>query len=156
MSFSIKLQETFRAIMDCQLIRTRTASETNMGEFERLLNGCQPDSKDPVETGQYETVQLIYGLNRAGWSRATGGAPHLVLWTDARSIVRELELSGVIYLSYDGTQYRVSKHEKHAEGRPLVDRPPVSRYVRRGAPPPLLMTQQVRTVRTKTDSDSFV
>jgi hypothetical protein len=120
MSLPKKLQTAYTALQNCQLLRTRTVDEKTLTEFQQLLNDCQPDLKTPdlLYQAQFDMVRCLYTANHQGFVKMISGssAECLVLWTEAKVIVRHFDLHGVLYLSYskDTGLYSAQKHERTA------------------------------------------
>jgi hypothetical protein len=112
-----KLFENYKNIVNSNLIRSKELSDDNITEFEFLLNQVQPQTDE--EHCMRSFVQYLYRKNPGHFTRfiQRSSLNHLVLWTEAKFMVRIFELRGLVYIKWDVDQakYVCSMHRTVSE-----------------------------------------
>ena len=117
--YPAKIFNNYRAIKKCALVKNKEITDESLDEFEMLLNDAQPSAEsDMVE---FNSMKALYMLNKHKFIELIRDTKleALILWTESKSIVNSLHLSGIAYVSYDPTlhKYRVEKHRNIAAPR---------------------------------------
>lgn len=105
-----RLYESYKAIRNSELIVNKTLNDTTISELNDHLNASLPVGED--ETTTHSLVQFLYRKNPVNFCKflLRSRLNHLMLWTEAKCIVRHFGLQGVVYVKWDDSQYECSKH----------------------------------------------
>jgi len=105
-----RLYESYKAIRNSELIVNKTLNDTTISELKDHLNASLPVGED--ETTTHSLVQFLYRKNPVNFCKflLRSRLNHLMLWTEAKCIVRHFGLQGVVYVKWDDSQYECSKH----------------------------------------------
>jgi hypothetical protein len=82
-----------------------------IAEFQKNLNDAQPSGE--LETQTRSLIQYLYRKNPNNFCRflVRSRLSHLILWTEAKCIVRHFGLRGVVYVKWnDDNSYECSLH----------------------------------------------
>lgn len=103
----------YKMLTQTALVKNKNYTEAELNKFEVILNTSLPLDENRTE---YNLIKFLHHTNEFGFGKLVEGnvAEATVLWTDARTIVRWFDLSGILYLSYDrqSGQYRAKPHKK--------------------------------------------
>lgn len=104
------LYDSYKAIKTSNLILNKSLDEENIVELQTLLNASQPTSNDEVMSRSL--IQYLYRKNPTNFCRylVRSRLSHLILWTEAKCIVRHFGLQGVVYVKWDDMKYECSLH----------------------------------------------
>jgi hypothetical protein len=106
------LYENYNALRCSDLILNKSLSPESIQEFQKLLNAAQPDSHDDNDNMMRAFVQFLYRKNPTnfcGFLIRSRLSP-LILWTEAKCIVRHFGLRGALYIKWGETRYECSLH----------------------------------------------
>ena len=105
------LYESYKCIRNSNLITNQSLDVENIYELQQHLNNAQPKNED--ETTLRSLVQYFYRKNPINFCRflVHSRLNHLILWTEAKCIVRHFGLQGVVYIKWDEGSYHCSLHQ---------------------------------------------
>jgi hypothetical protein len=105
-----RLYESYKAIRNSELIANKTLNDSTISELKDHLNASVPVGED--ETTTHSLVQFLYRKNPVNFCKflLRSRLNHLMLWTEAKCIVRHFGLQGVVYVKWDDSQYECSRH----------------------------------------------
>ncbi len=116
-----RLANIWERLATGNLATTKKATETNVPEFNKILNTSLPVTE--YETGASNLVRHLYNTNREAFFRYihASGLKHLLLLTNGGPIVSGLGLTGVIVIRWDraAKEFAVVPAET-----PRTERPP--------------------------------
>lgn len=102
------------------------AGRSDRGTIESMLNEAQAQNGD--EMAVQATIQSLYRHNPVMFYKflVNNKLSHLVLWTEAKLIVKHYRLQGIVYVKWNfaGNSYEVLPHKNHSptdEEHTLVD-----------------------------------
>lgn len=103
--------DNYKAIRDSDLLLKKTVNHDNIVKFEEQLNLAQPKTEDDQKTRSI--IQYLYRKNPTNFCRflVRSRLNHLILWTEAKCIVRYFGLRGVVYVKWDDTAYKCNLHK---------------------------------------------
>lgn len=95
------LYDGFNTITSCPLLSENILTEETIREFEYLLNQAQP--KNANEESVRSVIQYMYWKNPINFCRflLRSKLSHLILWTDAKCIIRHFQLRGLVYVKWN-------------------------------------------------------
>lgn len=105
------LYDSYKRIRSSNLITTRSLDVENINELQQNLNDAQPKNED--ETTLRSLVQFFYRKNPINFCKflVHSRLNHLILWTEAKCIVRHFGLQGFVYIKWDDGVYQCSLHQ---------------------------------------------
>lgn len=105
-----QVYDSYKAIRNSDLILSKTLDEKNIEEFQTHLNSSQPKSDEENMTRSF--IQYLYRKNPTNFCRflVRSRLSHLILWTEAKCIVRHFGLRGVVYVKWNDHEYECSLH----------------------------------------------
>ncbi len=137
MSLPKYLYQTYKAVRDCELVKTHNVTPTSLQEFEDLMNRSQPSKMlvDGTENKDYDrdvanhnfVRYSLFRGNEENFVRYVSNAQNqvngLILWTGNRHIVRFFGLKGLVHLKWDKVQnkYVVTKFESGKSRKPKTN-----------------------------------
>jgi hypothetical protein len=123
--FPARLAACYAALASIGVDCFRDVGGPQFGSLKALLDEAQPKSED--EHRSRSTIQFLCRQNPSSFYKflSNNKLECLVLWTEARCIVRHLGLRGVVYVKWNnGTQsYDVLPHRKSAARQNAGDEP---------------------------------
>jgi hypothetical protein len=113
-----QVYESYKAIRNSELIRNKVLSDKNIECFQLSLNTSLPLSEEDSKTRSL--IQYLYRKNPTNFCRflVRSKLNHLILWTEAKCIVRHFGLMGIVYVKWNDNSYECSLH-RHADGNLL-------------------------------------
>ena len=113
LNFPSSLFRSFKSLSKARLTRNNHTDVTSLQQFQQLLNDAQPKSLEELVL-----YKFIHGMFLEGRSKFLNYIRHtkmecLVLWTDARSIIRAFELRSIVYIKWvdDTRTYEVDVYK---------------------------------------------
>jgi hypothetical protein len=105
------LYDSYKCIKNINLITKKLLDDENIYELQEYLNLAQPQNED--ESAIRSLVQYFYRKNPANFCKflVHSRLNHLILWTEAKCIVRHFGLHGVVYIKWDDGKYHCSLHQ---------------------------------------------
>jgi hypothetical protein len=102
--------DTYKDIRNSNLISNKSIYDGSIEEFRDLLNKAQPQSKEDVQIRSL--IQYLYRRNPNNFCRylIRSRLSHLILWTEAKCIVRHFGLRGIVYVKWNSSEYECSLH----------------------------------------------
>jgi hypothetical protein len=102
--------DAYKDIRNSNLISNKSIYDGSIEEFCDLLNKAQPQSKEDVQIRSL--IQYLYRRNPNNFCRylIRSRLSHLILWTEAKCIVRHFGLRGIVYVKWDTSEYKCSLH----------------------------------------------
>jgi hypothetical protein len=109
-----QVYDSYKEIRDSELIRNKVLSDKNIEGFQLSLNNSQPVSEEESKTRSL--IQYLYRKNPTNFCRflVRSKLNHLILWTEAKCIVRHFGLRGIVYVKWNDNSYECSLH-RHAD-----------------------------------------
>jgi hypothetical protein len=103
--------DNYKAIRDSDLLLKKTVNHNNIVKFEEQLNLAQPKTEDDQKNRSL--IQYLYRKNPTNFCRflVRSRLSHLILWTEAKCIVRYFGLRGVVYVKWDDNEYKCNLHK---------------------------------------------
>jgi len=103
--------ESYKAIRNSDLISKKQLDEGTIKELQKSLNESQPKSENEQMSRSF--VQYLYRKNPTNFCRflMRSRLSHLILWTEAKCIVRHFGLQGVVYVRWNDDAYECSMHK---------------------------------------------
>ena len=103
--------ESYKAIRNSELILNKKLSEETIAELQKNLNASQPQTDNDHMTRSL--LQYLYRKNPTNFCRflMMSRLSHLILWTEAKCIVRHFGLQGVVYVRWNDNEYECSMHK---------------------------------------------
>ena len=120
--FPDRLAACYAAISAIGVDSIRDFGSSQFGSIKALLDDAQPKSED--EHKARITIQFLYRQNPSSFYKflINNKLGCLVLWTEAKCIVRHLGLRGIVYIKWNGAQgYTVLPHRKAAARQTAVE-----------------------------------
>jgi hypothetical protein len=110
-----QVYDSYKEIRNSELIRNKVLSDKNIECFQLSLNNAQPLSDEESKTRSL--IQYLYRKNPTNFCRflVRSKLNHLILWTEAKCIVRHFGLMGIVYVKWNNNSYECSLHT-HADG----------------------------------------
>lgn len=111
------LYDNYKRIRNSKLILNKSLDTDNIAEFQTYLNDAQPES--PEDYQMRALIQYLYRKNPNNFCRflVRSRLSHLILWTEAKCIVRHFGLRGVVYVKWnDDGAYECSLHRNVQSG----------------------------------------
>lgn len=104
------LFDSYKNILGSALLLNGCLDASSISEVEGYLNASQPATDEDHKCRAL--IQYLYRKNPSNFIRflVRSKLSHLILWTEAKSIVRFLGLQGVLYIKWNGTNYECSLH----------------------------------------------
>jgi hypothetical protein len=112
-----QLYDNYKRIRNSKLILNKSLDIDNIVEFQTYLNDAQPVSAEDSQTRSL--IQYLYRKNPNNFCRflVRSRLSHLILWTEAKCIVRHFGLRGVVYVKWnDDGVYECSMHKNVQSG----------------------------------------
>lgn len=105
-----QVYDNYKRIRNSNLILNKTLNEKNIAEFQQYLNESQPINDDESQTRSL--IQHLYRKNPNNFCRflVRSRLSHLILWTEAKCIVRHFGLRGIVYVKWNDNEYECSLH----------------------------------------------
>jgi hypothetical protein len=105
------LYDSYKCIKNINLITKKLLDDENIYELQEYLNLAQPKNED--ESAIRSLVQYFYRKNPVNFCKflVHSRLNHLILWTEAKCIVRHFGLQGVVYIKWDEGKYHCSLHQ---------------------------------------------
>lgn len=102
--------DSYRSIRDSDLILKKSLNDDSIKEFQDYLNASQPCNEE--ESKSRSLIQYLYRKNPTNFCRflVRSRLHHLILWTEAKCIVRHFGLRGVVYVKWNDKEYECSLH----------------------------------------------
>ena len=122
--FPDRLAACYAALITIGVDSIRDFGSSQFGSIKALLDDAQPKSQE--ENKARATIQFLYKQNPSSFYKFLihNKLGCLVLWTEARCIVRHLGLRGVVYIKWNGAQgYTVLPHRKAAARQTTEEAP---------------------------------
>jgi hypothetical protein len=123
--FPARLAACYAAIASIEVDGFRDFGSPQFESLKSLLDNAQPKSEDERKTRA--TIQFLYRQNPSSFYKflVNNKLECLVLWTEARCIVRYLGLRGLVYVKWNNVShsYDVLPHRKAAARQTAVDAP---------------------------------
>jgi hypothetical protein len=114
-SFPSYIYNSYKNITHSSLYTSNDLTEETIKEFQDFLNGAQPTENDLT---MFNTFRLLYRSTK-DFDRflIKNRLKHLILWTEAKSIVRHFNLYGLVYVKWnvENHQYECSRHKNFEE-----------------------------------------
>jgi hypothetical protein len=109
-----QVYDSYKEIRDSEFIRNKVLSDKNIEGFQLSLNNSQPISEE--ESKIRSLIQYFYRKNPTNFCRflVRSKLNHLILWTEAKCIVRHFGLRGIVYVKWNDNSYECSLH-RHAD-----------------------------------------
>lgn len=106
-----QVYDSYKEIRDSELIRNKILTDKNITEFQLSLNKSQPSSEEESKTRSL--IQYMYRKNPTNFCRflVRSKLSHLILWTEAKCIVRHFGLIGIVYVKWNDNMYECSLHK---------------------------------------------
>ena len=124
-----QVYDSYKEIRDSELIRNKVLSDKNIEEFQHSLNNSQPISEEESKTRSL--IQYLYRKNPTNFCRflVRSKLNHLILWTEAKCIMRHFGLRGIVCVKWNDNLYECSLH-RHADSNlqePVLEHPSAQR-----------------------------
>jgi len=105
-----KVYDCYKAILACDLITKKALDTKYVAEFQNFLNESQPSNDEEHTTRSL--IQFLYRKNPNNFIKflIRSHLNHLILWTEAKCIVRHFDLQGVLYVKWNEHQYDCNIH----------------------------------------------
>lgn len=105
-----QVYDAYKSIRDSDLILNKTIDEKNIADFQTSLNASQPTNETEAQTRSL--IQYLYRKNPTNFCRflVRSRLSHLILWTEAKCIVRHFNLRGIVYVKWNDSEYECSAH----------------------------------------------
>jgi hypothetical protein len=105
------LYSNYKNIRNSDLILKKAVDEENIKVFETYLNDAQPQTENEVKSRML--IQYLYRKNPTNFCRflVRSRLSHLILWTEAKCIVRYFGLRGTVYIKWENDKYNCSVHK---------------------------------------------
>ena len=105
-----KVYDCYKAILACDLITKKSLNTEYVAEFQNFLNESQPSNDEEHTTRSL--IQFLYRKNPNTFIKflIRSHLNHLILWTEAKCIVRHFDLQGVLYVKWNEHQYDCNIH----------------------------------------------
>ena len=106
-----QVYNAYKEIRKSSLILNKTLDENNIAEFQSSLNKSQPSNDEESKTRSL--IQYLYRKNPTNFCRflVRSRLSHMILWTEAKCIVRHFGLSGIVYVKWNDIEYECSLHK---------------------------------------------
>ena len=106
-----QVYNAYKEIRESSLILNKTLDENNIAEFQSSLNKSQPSNDEESKTRSL--IQYLYRKNPTNFCRflVRSRLSHMILWTEAKCIVRHFGLSGIVYVKWNDIEYECSLHK---------------------------------------------
>ena len=106
-----QVYDAYKEIRNSDLILNNTLNETNIANFQSSLNKAQPNTEE--ESKSRSLIQYLYRKNPTNFCRflVRSRLSHLILWTEAKCIVRHFGLRGIVYVKWNDSEYECSAHK---------------------------------------------
>jgi hypothetical protein len=104
--------DNYKQITSSALIAGRVLNDDSIAEFQQLLNYAQPQNER--DSTMRSIVQYLYRKNPGNFCRflTRSRLSHLVLWTEAKCIVRHFKLQNIVYVKWNSGSYECSLHRQ--------------------------------------------
>jgi hypothetical protein len=110
-----RILDSYKNIRKGALFTSKSLSDEAIGEFQRYLNEAQ--SNNASELQAQSLIQYLYRRNPNNFCRflTRSRLSHLILWTEAKCIVRHFGLRGMVYVKWHDQGYVCSLHKQHSK-----------------------------------------
>lgn len=101
-----QVYDAYKEIRNSELILNKTLGEKNIAEFQASLNKSQPSNDE--EAKSRSLIQYLYRKNPTNFCRflVRSRLSHLILWTEAKCIVRHFGLRGIVYVKWNDHDHK--------------------------------------------------
>lgn len=122
-----QVYDSYKAIRNSNLILNKSLTDTNISELQKHLNASQPKSEE--ESMTRSLIQYLYRKNPTNFCKylVRSRLSHLILWTEAKCIVRHFGLRGVVYIKWNDQEYECSRHRNVNNNQGDMEHPSVQR-----------------------------
>ena len=104
------LYENHKIIREKRIFALEDITPDIIAGFEELLNASQPTNEDDLKSRTM--IQYLHRKNPSNFCTflRKSRLSHFILWTDAKSIIRHFNLTGLIYVKWENNCYKCSTH----------------------------------------------
>ena len=119
-----QVYDAYMEIRESSLILNKMVTEANIAEFQNNLNKAQPSNDD--ESKARSLFQYLYRKHPTNFCRflVRSRLSHMILWTDAKCIVRHFGLIGIVYIKWNDIEYECSMHRNMNNNSAITDEHP--------------------------------
>jgi hypothetical protein len=103
---------SYKDINNSDLIANKELTADNINKFQQYLNNAQ--AKTTVDEQSKSLIQYLYRRNPNNFCQflIKSKLNHLILWTEAKCIVRYFGLMGIVYIKWNIDKYDCSLHKQ--------------------------------------------